>query len=134
MVLHQEKIEYALDSAAPVRPIEHKEPDEFDKDNAKVKHLDDAYNAQCIMLASMTMELKRQHEHLMPFEMLSHLKGLFENVSMSAEYDILRELFKQHMNDGGDVSAHVLKMIGLIERLAIVGVKFETKVSVNIIL
>ena len=80
LVLRQEKIEYVLDSAAPVRPTEQKELEEFDKDNAKVKHLDDAYNAQCIMLASMTMELQRQHEHLMAFEMLSHLKGLFENV------------------------------------------------------
>src|SRR6266496_4252487 len=86
------------------------------------------------MLASMSVELQRQHEHLMPFEMMSHLKGLFENVSKSAKYDILRELFKLHMNDGGDVSAHVLKMIGFIERLAVVGVKFETKVSVIIIL
>ena len=70
----------------------------------------------------------------MPYEMLEHLKGLFDSESKSLEFDLLRDLLKCRLPEGGRVSEHVLKMIGLIERLAGAGIAFETRISVYIIL
>ncbi|KAG6410673.1 hypothetical protein SASPL_128738 [Salvia splendens] len=50
------------------------------------------------------------------------------------EYEILRDLFKCKLHDGGKVSEHVLKMISLIERLASIGTVFPANVSTNLIL
>ncbi|KAG6397619.1 hypothetical protein SASPL_143789 [Salvia splendens] len=50
------------------------------------------------------------------------------------EYEILRDLFKCKLHDGGKVSEHVLKMIGLIKRLALNGTVFPANVSTNLIL
>ncbi|KAG6427999.1 hypothetical protein SASPL_112247 [Salvia splendens] len=50
------------------------------------------------------------------------------------EYEILRDLFKCKIHDGSKVSEHVLKMIGLIKRLASIGTVFPANVSTNLIL
>ena len=123
LVLRQEKVEYVLDKPIPVKPTDAAELEKYD-DTIRQKHVDDAGNVQSVMLASMSMELQRQHEKMMPYEMLDHLKSLFDSQSKSLEFDLLRELLRCRLQDGGNVSDHVLKMIGIIEKLAIVGIKF----------
>ncbi|KAK4366509.1 hypothetical protein RND71_014389 [Anisodus tanguticus] len=102
--------------------------------DAYQKHLDDATSAQCVMLSSMSMELQRQHENMGPNEMLEHLKSLYDSQSQTMEYELLIELFKCKLNEGGQVSQHVLKMIGLIGRLASIGTKLEKSVATTLIL
>ncbi|KAG6399956.1 hypothetical protein SASPL_141442 [Salvia splendens] len=86
------------------------------------------------MLSSMSLELQRQHEHMLPYEMLTHLKSLYASQAQTMEYEILRDLFKCELHDGSKVSEHVLNMIGLIERLASIGTVIPTNVSTNQIL
>ncbi|KAG6418394.1 hypothetical protein SASPL_120598 [Salvia splendens] len=50
------------------------------------------------------------------------------------EYEILCDLFKCKLHDGNKVSKHVLKMIGLIGRLASIGTVLPANVSTNLIL
>ena len=133
LVLRQEKLEYVLDTPIPEIPKDAAALEAFDK-KAYDTFLGDANNVQTIMLAAMSMELQRQHFEMKPKEMLDHLKGLFDNESKSLEFDILRELIKSRLHDGGDVSKHVVDMINLIERLEGLNIKFQTRVAVMFIL
>ncbi|KAG6393220.1 hypothetical protein SASPL_147456 [Salvia splendens] len=82
----------------------------------------------------MSLELQRQHEHMLPYDMLKHLESLYASQAQTMEYEILHDLFKCKLHDGGKVSEHVLKMIGLIERLASIGTVLPENVSTNLIL
>ena len=46
--------------------------------NAYQKHLDDATDVCCLMLATMTAELQKQHERMDAYDMIEHLKGMFD--------------------------------------------------------
>ncbi|XP_057779722.1 uncharacterized protein LOC130998310 [Salvia miltiorrhiza] len=134
LVLRLEKIEYVLDN--PITVIPDKQSDEYASfdEAAHKKHVEDATSAQCVMLSSMTTELQRQHEHMFPYDMLKHLKNLYASEAQTMEYEILRDLFKCKLHDGGQVSDHVLKMTRLIERLASIRTMLPATVSVNLIL
>ncbi|KAG6430272.1 hypothetical protein SASPL_108336 [Salvia splendens] len=86
------------------------------------------------MLSSMSLELQRQHEHMFPYEMLKHLESLYASQAQTMEYEILCDIFKCKLHDGSKVSEHVLKMIGLFERLASIGTVLPANVSTNLIL
>ncbi|KAK4368090.1 hypothetical protein RND71_011882 [Anisodus tanguticus] len=135
IVLRQEKIEYVLDTVFPtVSTTDSIEYTSFDKD-AYQKYLDDCTSAALfMMLSSMSMELQRQHENMGPNEMLEHLKSLYDSQSQTVEYELLIDIFKCKLNEGGQVSQHVLTMIGPIERLASIGTKLEKNVTTTLIL
>ena len=64
IVLCSEKIAYVLDSPIPITPTEGQDEfDQFDWEAYK-QHLEDNEQAFCILLASMFVKLKRQHEHV----------------------------------------------------------------------
>ncbi|CAH9082213.1 unnamed protein product [Cuscuta europaea] len=134
LVLRQENIEYVLDTPVPKIPDANSpEFATFDL-TTREKHVTDAKTVQCVMLAAMSMELQRQHDRMSAFEMLEHLKSLFDSESQTLEYELLTDIFKCRLQEGGNVSEHVLKMIGIIERVATTGIKFEDRVSAAIIL
>ncbi|XP_042059469.1 uncharacterized protein LOC121803970 [Salvia splendens] len=134
LVLRHDKVEYVLDK--PICVIPDKESLEFATFDVEAhqKHIDNAFDAQCVMLSSMSLELQRQQEHVFPYEMLKHLESLYASQAQTMDYEILRDLFKCMLHDGSKVSEHVLKMIGLIERLASIGTVLPTNVSTNLIL
>ncbi|XP_057790484.1 uncharacterized protein LOC131007595 [Salvia miltiorrhiza] len=92
LVLRLEKIEYVLDN--PITVIPDKQSAEYASfdEAAHKKHVEDATSAQC---------------------------SLYASEAQTMEYEILRDLFKCKLHDGGQVSDHVLKMIGLIESLCL---------------
>ncbi|KAK8600546.1 hypothetical protein V6N12_050399 [Hibiscus sabdariffa] len=47
------------------------------KDKFK-KHMDDMLDVGCLMLASMTPELQKQHEDMVAYEMIQNLKEIYE--------------------------------------------------------
>lgn len=134
VVLRLEHIEYVLDKEICSIPDE-KSPDYAKFDKAKYeKHVEDATTAQCVMISSMTTELQRQHENMMPFEMIKRLESLYASRAKTLQYEILKDLFDCKLNEGEMVSDHVLKMIGLIERLATIGTLLPESVSISLIL
>ena len=42
------------------------------------KHLNDTVDVRCLMLATMNFELQKQHEAMDVFDMIEHLKLLFQ--------------------------------------------------------
>ncbi|KAH1083727.1 hypothetical protein J1N35_023488, partial [Gossypium stocksii] len=48
------------------------------KKDAYKKHLDDMLDVGCLMLATMTPELQKQHKDMVTYDMIQHLKELYE--------------------------------------------------------
>ena len=71
IVLKVERIAYVLDDPVPETHIVDAS-DEYQ--NAYQKHMDDNV---CIMLASMSLELQKQHEAMTSHAIVIHLKELF---------------------------------------------------------
>ena len=76
IVLRQERKLYVLDGPVPEQPPLSATP-RVDRD-AYQKHLNDAVDVRCLMLALMTFELQKQHEAMDAFDMIEHLKLLFQ--------------------------------------------------------
>ena len=82
------------------------------------KWKDDDLQARCIIWASMSNEIHRQHEkYTNAKEILLHLQELFGEHSMTARYEISKQLFHAKMKEGEDVGAHMNSMIRSIEEL-----------------
>ena len=75
IVLKQERKLYVLDGPIPAAPALTAPRAEH---NAYKKHQDDALDVSCVMLATMNAELQKQHELMDAYEMIEHLKKLFE--------------------------------------------------------
>ena len=93
----QEKLFYILDSLDP----EVIEEDAFEEENATHNMwLNDSMTVRCIMLASMSNELQRQHEGMEPQSILLNLKELYGEQSRTARYEVSKQLFHARMSEG----------------------------------
>ena len=131
IVLRVEKLEYVLNSPKPAEPADDAHDDEH---VVYRKWIDDANVAQCIMLASMNIELQKQHEHMDAHTILTHLQELYDVAGRTARYEISKELFRCRMSEGSSVNDHVLKMINLIERLGQLGFNMDGELSQDLVL
>ena len=94
IVLTQKKISYILDIPAPDTIKEDASEEERTIYNI---WKEDSVTVKCIMLASISNELQRQHEDMdVPF-ILFNLKELYEEQSRTARYEISKQLFCAHM-------------------------------------
>ncbi|EOY19271.1 Retrotransposon protein, putative [Theobroma cacao] len=127
----EEKKSYVIDT--PIPPVPVADASAEDKE-AYQCHKDDDDQAACMMLASMTLELQKQHEHMDVQSMILHLRELFDREGRIERYEISKELFRCKMAEGSSVRPHVLKMIGLIERLRQLGLAMDHELSIDLVL
>ena len=73
--------------------------------------------ASCIMLASMTTKLQMQQETVEAYDIIIHLKELFDKHARSERFEISKLLFSTKMQVGKSLVQHALKMNTYIERL-----------------
>ncbi|KAJ1387033.1 gag-polypeptide of LTR copia-type [Sesbania bispinosa] len=102
--------------------------------NAYKKYLEDYMSTKCLLLASMSSELQRQHEDMEPAETINHLKKMYGGQSRTARYQLSKNLFRSTMTANAQVGHHVLKMINLIEQLEKSGCKLGKELSQDLIL
>lgn len=95
------------------------------------KHLNDSVEVSCIMLATMTPELHKQHEGLTSLDMIDHLNG---EKARHESFDVSNALFSTKLSEGSPVGPHVLKMIRYVENLARSGLPLERELVVDLIL
>ena len=76
------------------------------------KHLDDALDVGCLMLATMIPELQKQQENMEAYDMIVHLKKLYQEQARQERYDVSKALFGCKLAEGSPIGTHVLKMIG----------------------
>ena len=132
VVLASEKILYVIEQSLPRSLPENSSQEEHDTLD---KWKDDDMQARCIMWASMTTELHRQHEkYTSAHEILLHLQELFGEHSRTARYEISKRLFRAKMKEGEDVGAHVNSMIRSIEELESLDFSMDFHLQVDMIL
>ena len=94
----------------------------------------DSLTVKCIILASMTNELQRQHERMDTHSILLNLKELYGEHSRTARYEISKQLFHARMTEGTSVQDHVLMVIDLITRLSQLGFVMDGELNQDLIL
>ncbi|KAK8597088.1 hypothetical protein V6N13_001718 [Hibiscus sabdariffa] len=75
IVLNQERKEYVIIESVPNEPGTNSPRASKDKFE---KHMDDMVDVGCLMLATITLELRKQHEYMVSYEMIQNLKEIFE--------------------------------------------------------
>ena len=131
IVLRAEKIAYVLDAPLPVSPsVDASVGDQI----AYQKHLDDSIIAACIMLASMSSGLQKQHEAMTAYDIVAHLKELFHEQVRSERFEVSKILFRSRMKEGTSPVQYALKMHGYIVRLDQLGFGMNNELSIDLIL
>ena len=131
IVLRAEKIAYVLDAPLPVSPS----ADASIEDQiAYQKNLDDSIIVVCIMLASMSPRLQKQHEAMIAYDIVAHLKELFHDQARSETFEVSKMLFRSRMQEGTSPIQYALKMHGYIVRLDQLGFGMDNELSIDLIL
>ena len=84
-------------------------------------HLDDALDVKRLMLATMNSEFQKQHKNMDAYDMVMHLKKLYQGQAQQERFNVSKALFQCKMVEGSLVRAHVLKMIGYVKNLERLG-------------
>ena len=71
----QERKSYVIDTTFPPVPPSNAPRDQKD---AYEKHLNDSVDVTCLMLAAMVPDLQKQFEAMKAFEIIRHLKEMFQ--------------------------------------------------------
>ncbi|XP_031247981.1 uncharacterized protein LOC116105713 [Pistacia vera] len=98
------------------------------------RYLDDVDIVQCIVHASLALDLQEQQENLDVGSIITHLKELFQKCARDERYEVSKALYRCQMIEGTLVSPHVVKMIGYIHKLKILGFGIEAKLSIDLVL
>jgi hypothetical protein len=98
------------------------------------KRCDDALNVSCLMLATMFPNLQKQYEHVDAYTMILGLREIFENQARTERYNISKALFACKLVEGSSVSPHVIKMMGYIETLDMLGCELKDDLATDVIL
>ena len=126
IVLNQENLSHIIESPEPKKLGE----DATDEEKTTYKKWqNDSMTVKCIMLASMTNELQRQHDNMDAQSILLNIKELYGEQSRTARYEISKQLFRARMTEGTSVQNHVLMVIDLITRLSQLGFVMDGELS-----
>ena len=91
--------------------------------------------ARCYILASMSNVLQHQHQSMeTAFDMMTNLTEMFGHQNRAARQVAMREVLNIKMAEGTPVRDHVLKMIGLLNELEILGAQIDGETQVDIVL
>ena len=82
----------------------------------------------------MNSELQKQFEEMEAFDMVVHLKGMFQEHARQERFTTTKALNACKMTPGTSVSAHVLKMKGLIDKLDKLGTPISHELDTDLIL
>ncbi|XP_063936488.1 uncharacterized protein LOC135148376 [Daucus carota subsp. sativus] len=131
IVLKQERKLYVIDIP---RPTPLAEGSTRAQHTAYQKHIDDDTDVQCLMLATMSAELQKQHENMDSYDMIEHLKRMFEGQARQERFDTFKSLNACKQGERDPVGPHVLKMIGYIDYLEKLGAPIGPEHQIDLIL
>ncbi|KAK8986903.1 hypothetical protein V6N11_055220 [Hibiscus sabdariffa] len=131
IILKQERKEYVIEEPVPDEPVAN--TPRADKDKFK-KHLDDMLDVSCLMLATMSPELQKQHEDMNAYNMIQNLKEIYEGQARQERYETFKALFQCKMSEGSLVGAHVIKMTGYIQTLEKLEFPLKDELATDVIL
>ncbi|KAL4298231.1 hypothetical protein GQ457_12G010810 [Hibiscus cannabinus] len=103
------------------------------KDKFK-KYMDDMVDVGCLMLATMTPELQKQHEDMVAYEMIQNLKEIYEGQARMERCETSKALFQCKMSEGSPVGAHAIKMMGYIQALEKLGFPLNDELAIDVVI
>ncbi|KAJ9547812.1 hypothetical protein OSB04_020355 [Centaurea solstitialis] len=131
VVLKHEKKLYVIENPPPNPPARNASAEVR---AAYEKHQNDSLDVSCLMLASMTPELLRDHEDMNAWDMIQSLKSMFQIQARQERFDTVRALHACMMTEGSSVSTHVLKMKGYVDRLTRLGYPLGQELATDLVL
>ncbi|KAK8510888.1 hypothetical protein V6N12_036802 [Hibiscus sabdariffa] len=131
IVLKQERKEHVIEEPVPKDPGD--DAPTADKDKFK-KYMDDMVDVGCLMLATMTPQLQKQHKDMVSYEMVQNLKEIYEGQARQERYETSKALFQCKMIEGSPVGAHVIKMMGYIQALEKLGFPLSDELAIDIVM
>ncbi|KAK8600691.1 hypothetical protein V6N12_050543 [Hibiscus sabdariffa] len=131
IILKQERKEYVIEEPVPDVPAANA-PRAY-KDKFK-KHMVDMVDVGCLMLATMSPELQKQHEDMVAYEMIQNLKEICAGQARQERYETSKAIFQCKMIEGFPVGAHVIKMMGYIQTLEKLGFPLKNELATGVIL
>ena len=131
IVLRARKIAYVLNRPLPQSPS----TDTSDTDqSAYQKHITSSEIASWFMLSSMTTELQIQHETIEAYDIIIHLRELFDKPVRSERFEISKLIFSTKMQLRISLVQHALKMNTYIEILGQLGFVMGHELRIDLIL
>ncbi|KAI3665185.1 hypothetical protein L6452_43808 [Arctium lappa] len=130
-VLRHEKKFYVLEKTPPNAPVNNA-PTEVR--TAYDKYQDDSLIVGCLMLATMTPELLRDHENMTAWDMISSLKYMFRLQIEQERFDTVKALCACKMTERSSVSTHILKMKGYSDQLTRLGSPLGQELEIDMVL
>ena len=98
------------------------------------KKKNDSNYMTCLMLATMSPELQKQFVDMEAYEIMTHLKEMFQEQARHERFVTTKALTSCKMAPGTSVSAHVLKMKGYIDTLEKLDVPIRRELATDLIL
>ena len=86
------------------------------------------------MLATMVPDLQKQFEAMKAFDMMRHLKEMFQKQAHQERLLTMKALNECKMAHGTSVSAHILKMKGYLNQLERLGAPLSKELAIDTIL
>ncbi|XP_054782699.1 uncharacterized protein LOC129289995 [Prosopis cineraria] len=120
-----------MDEPIPEEPVANAPRAQKD---AYTKHTNDLVDVGCLMLATMVSELQRHLEHMEAYEMIVHLKEIFQQQVRQERYETIKALHSCKMAEGASFSTHVLKMKSYIDHLERLGFPLNQEFATDLIL
>ncbi|KAL4383441.1 hypothetical protein GQ457_15G018390 [Hibiscus cannabinus] len=96
--------------------------------------MNDMLDVGCLILATMTPELQKQHEDMVAYEMIQNIKEIYEGQARQERYETSKALFQCKMSEGSPVGAHVIKMMGYIQTLEKLGFALNDELAIDVVL
>lgn len=88
---------------------------------------------QGLLLSSMESELQKRFEYELPYDIMLQLKKMFQEQAHVEKYNTVRSLVGCKLAEGKSVSMHILKMIGYLQHLDILGAAIDSDITVNLV-
>jgi len=131
IVLRQERKLHVIDIPPP-GPLP--EGATVEERAAHTKDENDANDVACLMLATMSAELQRQHVHMDAYTIYEHLQSMFASQTRQERINTSKSLFNCKQGASEPVGPHVLKMIGYIEYLETLGFPVGPETGIDLIM
>ena len=130
IVLKQEKKLEVLEHPLPNEPARNATNAQME---AFKKKKNDSNDVTCLMLATMSPELQKKFVDMEAFEIMTHLKEMFQEQARHEGFMTTKALTSYKMAPGTSVSAHVLKMKGYIDTLEKLDVPIRRELATDLI-
>ena len=130
IALRYEDKEYVLDNDLPILS---ENPTEAEVSTYE-KHDEESIKVACLMLATMSSELKKCFENVGAFDINVQLMEMFQEQARQERFEIVKSLMACKQKEGTSVCAHVIKMKEYIDRHQNLGVEFPKELAIDMVL